>query len=114
MDLDQILEEKQPPPGGVFQLRARIHRRGQQRHTRHRVAYGLTFAALLFGAFLGFGQWRGLPAEPAYAGFMHEGSTALGLNRGEALSKSTDANAALIQVSNDDAVVIYQYIALNE
>ncbi len=114
MDLNRLLDEKQPPAGGLFQLRGRIRRHGRRRHIRRQLAYVLAFAATVFASFLFFRPYLAdQPGTDTYTDILPVGATALGLTKPTVTDAvSSDPNAAMISVFDSEKVVIYQYVAI--
>jgi len=114
VDLNQILEEKQPPQGGLATLRSRIQ--GRQRARKGtRLVWALAIVGLLFATLTAFPVKERVPA---YRPWLAQGSASLvslGLDQ-PAQSQTAVALATgevLTPVYADKDVVYFQRIRLN-
>ena len=100
MDINVILDEKQPPPGGIYHLRRRID---QKQKRRRKQFWALGFAGVALSLVLAFPLLN--PQQDERPAFVWEAL--------ENTENPVVADAAAVKMLESDSVVFYRVIHID-
>ena len=110
MNLNELLPEQTPPPGGLARLRARIRDRERRRWGRRRLVWSLVSLCLVAGL-VWLGGRRALPVkQPVTAVVDQTDLITLGLVEGEGLPRAGGGQGGFVELARGQDFTYYRLI----